>query len=201
MSGWALGLWVIYLLVAFVLRGYLQWRNTGDLGFRLGSEAVGSSYWWARIGFVFALVLSAMAPVADLAGWVEPVAALDAEALATLGAVLAMAGIAGTFVAQLAMGASWRVGVDPGERTELVDQWPFTVVRNPIFSMMGVTGLGLAILVPSWMSIAGFVLLVVALRFQVLVVEEPYLRRVHGEQYVTYTHRVGRFVPGLRRLD
>ncbi|MET9817324.1 MULTISPECIES: hypothetical protein [unclassified Streptomyces] len=40
------------------------------------------------------------------------------------------------------MGASWRVGVDVGERTALITGGPFAYVRNPIFTAMAVTGLG-----------------------------------------------------------
>jgi protein-S-isoprenylcysteine O-methyltransferase Ste14 len=43
------------------------------------------------------------------------------------------------------------------------------------------------------------VLFVVALELQVRVVEEPYLRSVHGENFVRYTSRVGRFLPGIGR--
>ena len=98
------------------------------------------------------------------------------------------------------MGTSWRIGVDPGERTELVTNGPFALVRNPIFAAMLPTALGLTLLVPSWIAIAGFVGLLVALELQVRVVEEPHLLRVHGASYASYAARVGRFVPGLGRL-
>lgn len=200
MPGLALALYVLDLLVAFVLRGVLQWRCTGDSGFRLGAEVRWSAQWWARLGFVAALVASAAAPVADLADWLDPVGALDRPWLAVVGAVVAVAGVAGTFVAQLAMGASWRVGVDPDETTALVVRWPFTVVRNPIFSTMAVAAVGFTLLVPSVLAIGGLVALLASLAYQVRVVEEPHLRRVHGEAYLRYAARVGRFVPGVGRL-
>jgi protein-S-isoprenylcysteine O-methyltransferase Ste14 len=131
---------------------------------------------------------------------VEPVDALDVTAAHAAGIALAIAGIAATFYAQVAMGASWRIGVDPGERTALVTSGPFALVRNPIFAAMLPTALGLTLLVPSWIAIAGFVGLVVALELQVRVVEEPYLRQAHGEGYVAYAARVGRFLPGVGRL-
>jgi protein-S-isoprenylcysteine O-methyltransferase Ste14 len=33
-------------------------------------------------------------------------------------------------------GASWRIGVDPDERTTLVTSGPFAIARNPIFTAM-----------------------------------------------------------------
>ncbi len=97
------------------------------------------------------------------------------------------------------MGRSWRVGVDESERTDLVVRWPFTVVRNPIFSTMAVTAVGFALLVPSLVSFAALALLAWALEYQVRRVEEPYLCSVHGPAYAAYLASVGRFVPGLGR--
>jgi protein-S-isoprenylcysteine O-methyltransferase Ste14 len=116
------------------------------------------------------------------------------------GLVLSVGGIAATLGAQLAMGDSWRVGVDPGERTELVTSGPFALVRNPIYGAMLPTTLGLVMLVPNWVAFAGLAALVLALEVQVRVVEEPYLLRAHGDAYARYAARVGRFVPGVGRL-
>jgi protein-S-isoprenylcysteine O-methyltransferase Ste14 len=43
----------------------------------------------------------------------------------------------------------------------------------------------------------------IALELQVRGVEEPHLARVHGDAYLDYTARVGRFVPwlGLRARE
>lgn len=199
MPALALSMYVLYLLVAFVLRGELQRRRTGDTGFRFRAESPFSPQWWARLGFVVALLAAALAPVLALIGVHEAVPALDRRAIAVSGAVVGVVGVAATFVAQVAMGTSWRVGVDPGERTELVVRWPFTVVRNPIFSAMGLSAVGFTLMVPSPLGIAALVALLWALHYQVRVVEEPYLRRVHGQRYAAYAARVGRFVPGVGR--
>lgn len=111
----------------------------------------------------------------------------------------AVLGIAGTWWAQTAMGASWRIGVRGEERTELVDRGPFRWVRNPIFSFMVLTAAGLMLLLPSLLSLAAFVSFVLAIELQVRFAEEPYLRRTHGDRYVEYCRRVGRFVPGIGR--
>jgi protein-S-isoprenylcysteine O-methyltransferase Ste14 len=98
------------------------------------------------------------------------------------------------------MGEAWRIGVDPGERTRLVTGGPFALVRNPIYAAMIPFFAGVALLVPNALTIAGAVLLVVALELQTRLVEEPYLRGVHGSEYGDYAARVGRFLPGLGRL-
>jgi protein-S-isoprenylcysteine O-methyltransferase Ste14 len=114
--------------------------------------------------------------------------------------VLFFAGLAGTLLAQLSMGASWRIGVDEAESTELVTGGPFALMRNSIFSAMVLAFLGLALLVPNAAALAAFLVLVTALELQVRLVEELYLMRTHGERYLLYASRVGRFVPGVGKL-
>ena len=97
------------------------------------------------------------------------------------------------------MGASWRIGVDPDERTGLVTHGLFALVRNPIFTAMLVTALGLTLMVGNVISLTGLAALFAALEVQVRLVEEPYLLTVHGPDYERYSTTAGRFLPGLGR--
>jgi len=200
MAAVALVLYCVYLLLAFGLRTLIQLRRTGSTGFHGLGGRPGSAEWIAGAGFTLALALGAAAPVLALLGLVEPITALDSAGLHIAGLALALAGIGLTFYAQVAMGTSWRIGVDPAERTELVTSGPFALVRNPIFAAMTPTALGLTLLVPSPVALAGLAGLVVALELQVRVVEEPYLVRAHPGTYPAYAARVGRFVPGVGLL-
>lgn len=195
MTWLALTLYVVYLALAFGVRTVIQVRRTGSTGFHGLGGRPGSAEWLAGAGFAVALVLGFAAPVLQLAGVVEPLFGAT-----WLGAVPAAAGIAATLHAQLAMGTSWRIGVDPAERTALVTQGPFALVRNPIFSAMIPTALGLTLLAPNAVAVVAFVALVLALELQVRVVEEPYLLAAQGEPYARYAARVGRFVPGVGRI-
>lgn len=201
MTGWAwaaLALYGIWLLSAFGVRTLIQRRRTGDSGFRGLSGTPGSASWWAGVLFVVALLGAAAAPAATLAGL--PVLVNDVPAVHGPGAVIALLGVAGTLVAQRAMGASWRVGVDQTEHTTLVRGGPFAHVRNPIFTAMAVTGLGLTLMVPNALALASLTALVIAVELQVRVVEEPYLRAIHGLAYLDYAATAGRFLPGIGRL-
>lgn len=200
MAALALILFVIYLALAFGARTLLQLRRTGSTGFRGVGGRPGSAEWLGGVLFACALGLGLAAPVLDLVGAVEPVGFLDGRAGHALGLVLYALGLAGTLVAQAAMGASWRIGVDDSEETELVTEGPFALVRNPIFSGMIPGFLGLALMVPNVFSLAGVLALVAAIELQVRCVEEPYLTRVHGERYLAYASRTGRFVPGVGTL-
>ena len=200
MAELALILYAAYFLLVFGLRTLIQLRRTGSTGFHALGGRPGSFEWIAEVGFAAALLLGAAAPVLALFEVVEPIAALDVTAAHVAGVVLAVGGIAATFYAQISMGTSWRIGVDPSARTALVTGGPFALVRNPIFAATLPTALGLALLVPSWVAIAGLLALAIALEIQVRLVEEPYLLQTHGESYATYAARVGRFLPGVGRL-
>jgi protein-S-isoprenylcysteine O-methyltransferase Ste14 len=201
MAAAALALYGVSLLVTFGLRVGVQVRRTGSTGLKGLSGSPGSIEWLAGVLFVVSLALGAASPALVLLGALDPIATLDGVVGHALGVVLAVAGIALTFGAQLAMGDAWRVGVDPEERTQLVTDGPFGLVRNPIYSAMTPTIAGLALMVPTVLAIAGLICLVVALELQVRMVEEPHLRRAHGDAYVAYGSRVGRFVPGLGFLS
>ena len=107
----ALVLYVVYLALTVGLRMLLQVRRTGSTGFHGLGGRPGSAEWIAGVGFTVALLVGAAAPLLALLDLVEPIAALDTTAVHVAGLVLAVAGIGATFYAQVAMGASWRIGV------------------------------------------------------------------------------------------
>ncbi|WP_240180803.1 methyltransferase family protein [Mycolicibacterium crocinum] len=197
----ALGLFAAMMLLSGAVRALIQRRRTGDIGNRRTPRPDGSLEWWALavtdLGY---LTVGVGAPLADLAG-LPPIAAVDHPMVRGVGVAVAVLGISATFGAQLALGASWRTGIDKAEPTILVTTGAFRVVRNPIFTAAILTFLGLALMVPNPVAIAGVVITVIAIELQVRLAEEPYLRRVHGAAYTDYTSRVGRFLPGLGRLQ
>jgi protein-S-isoprenylcysteine O-methyltransferase Ste14 len=193
----AIVLYAVLVLITFGVRVAIQLRLTGSTG--LHGLSPDASRLEQAAGVLFALggALCVAAPILSLADVVEPIDALDGAAGHAIGVVLAVAGIVATFGAQLSMGASWRVGVDPAEQTDLVTDGPFGIVRNPIYSAMLPTVFGLLLMVPTALAIAGFTLLLLGIELQVRLVEEPYLLRVHGDAYARYAAGVGRFVPGM----
>ncbi len=200
MPALGLALIALYGLLAVGLRMGVQLRRTGSTGFA-GLRGVSESAEWVCVLLgAMTVVFCIAGPVLQLAGVLSPVEELDGELANILGAVLASLGIAITLVAQFAMGDAWRIGVDPSERTELVTHGPFSVMRNPIFTAMVPAFVGLALLAPNAVTVAGAILLMVAMELQTRLVEEPYLSRVHGAQYTAYGARVGRFLPGIGRL-
>jgi len=193
----ALVLQIAFLAAAFGWRTMVHRRRTGDSGFR-----------WQRHGRV-ARISGALFAAAIVIGTVGvTLAAFSATPLwgplsgttaLAFAVVVFVAGCVVTLVAQSGMGASWRIGVDPSERTGLVTNGLFGWVRNPIFTGMVTAATGLALLAPTPLTAVSVVMLVVAVRVQVLRVEEPYLHDAMPG-WPTYAQQVGRFVPGLGRI-
>ena len=192
-----LGGYAVFSAVGFGFRGWLQRRRTGSSGFRGVSGPPGSASWNGGMLLVVAFLLVLLAPALELAGVVRPIGWLATSGLRMFGAVLYAAGVLTTTWAQLAMGDSWRVGVDPSERTKLVVHGPFGLVRNPIFTATLAATAGLVLILPDLLALSGLVLAVVGIEIQVRAVEEPYLIRVHGNDYRTYAAATGRFLPGI----
>ena len=194
-------LWSIYAVIAFGLRTLVQLRTTGKSGWAVLRPA---SHPMERI----AVGLLTLAFFGNFAGavlatfergpaWVRPWPVPAAGS--ALGFILYLAGVSLTFAAQLTMGKSWRIGVDATERTELVADGLFAMVRNPIYTAMIVGVMGLTLMCCSLLTCVALVVLFVALELQVRTVEEPYLARTHGDAYNRYAARVGRFIPLLGR--
>jgi protein-S-isoprenylcysteine O-methyltransferase Ste14 len=194
-------LWIAYALITFGLRTLVQLRATGRSGWVLlrrvshPVERVAAGMFTASlvVGFAGAL-FAALEPDRP---WIRPWAL--GQTVRVTGFSLYVLGTILTFAAQLAMGRSWRIGVDATERTDLVAHGLFRLVRNPIYTAMLVTVAGLTVLSCSLLTCTAFATLLIALELQVRAVEEPYLARTHGPAYARYASRVGRFVPLLGR--
>lgn len=196
MAAAGLILYALWFLLAFGIRTVIALRRTGDSGWRGISGRPFTLEWFAGVLFTVALVTGVAAPVAGLSG-LDPLT--TASGVHWAGAVVATLGVVLTLLAQLSMGDSWRIGVDESEHTALVTEGAFAVARNPIFSAMLLTAAGLTLMVPNAVAVAGLAALVLALELQVRGVEEPYLVAIHGDRYLGYARRVGRFLPGIGR--
>ncbi|MGH1347061.1 MAG: methyltransferase family protein [Nannocystales bacterium] len=187
----ALGLLTLYGLIALVGRTAILRLREEDTGWRGISGSPGSLAWWAGVLLVLSVVGLGLAPALAPA---EPTVALWRVLLGGLGFGL---GLTGTVLAQLAMGRSWRIGVQAGEQTELRTNGPFGWCRNPVFTAMLLTTGALVVWVP-WLLLP-WTLQLVALELQVRVVEEPHLLATHPEAYLRYAEETGRFLPRLGR--
>ncbi|HYP44171.1 MAG TPA: isoprenylcysteine carboxylmethyltransferase family protein [Propionibacteriaceae bacterium] len=191
------------LVTLFLIRSRRHKAATGSSGFNGFARTPGTTPRVAGMCFAAALVLGLTAPLlaaSKLAPYAWPMDNWTAWAGVWAGLILTAGGFATAVVAQNTMGASWRIGVDQTERTALVTHGVFSRVRNPIFTAMIAAQTGTALMAPTWPSIVGTVLLLVAVELQVRRIEEPYLSGVHGLSYTQYASQAGRFLPGVGRL-
>jgi protein-S-isoprenylcysteine O-methyltransferase Ste14 len=191
-AGVALAAYVAFLVVGFGWRAWLQYRRTGDAGFRPPSRQSGIAEW---VSWPFLLIGGLLGFLAPLLAVTEAFPAMAFEPVQACGLLMVALGLILTVIAQLQLGGSWRIGVDPSEVTPLVTGGVFRFVRNPIFTGMLMGLLGLALVVPNILSVLALVLVVIGVKVHVHLVEEPYLLHMHGGRYREYARSVGRFVP------
>ena len=193
----ALTLYLTFGALALGGRLWVQWCRTGSTGYRGLSRRLGPLGLVGGISFIVAMVGGLAAPLLQVLRVVTPVRILNHVWLNGAGLALAACGLVATVYAQLDMGESWRVGIDTTEATALVRTGTFGLVRNPIYSAMVVFTLGQTLLAPNLVAIAVFVIFVAGVEVSVRSAEEPYLLRVHGNEYRDYMADVGRFFPGV----
>lgn len=158
--------------------------------------------WYPCIGVLLAgLWMAAVLPRERLAahpagqavGWMWPAtgawwaAAIPASAIC-VGCTLF------TFVCWRKMGRSWRIGIDPKEKLELVSTGPYRFVRHPIYALRMVINVCAFVMAPT-----PLVLVTAGMDFVLLQIEarreERYMESQHGAEYARYKNSVGRFVP------
>lgn len=194
---------LVFLGVGVVWRSYAHYQRHGEWGIQLFHrggwvQRIRDGLFLVVVVLLFVQVLAfAVAPDAIeralvLPAALAPFAKVGGAALVALG-TLVMA------VAQIQLGASWRIGIDPAARPGLVTRGIYRYCRNPIFLAMFMGLAGLALWVPTWISLAILASAAWAIRAQVLD-EERYLLGAYGDDYRAYASQVGRFLPGLGRL-
>jgi protein-S-isoprenylcysteine O-methyltransferase Ste14 len=194
---------LVFYGLGFGWRSWVQRRRYGSSGIVLFRSGRAGQHLREALFLVLAIALLAEAALAAAAPHrlpgLLPLAPATAAALGATGTVMVLAATALMLVAQLDLGASWRVGIDEGARPGLVTGGLYRCSRNPIYVAMVAGLLGFALLLPTWISLALLVGAGLGVRRHVRD-EEAYLARMYGEEYVRYAGRVGRFLPGVGRL-
>ena len=115
-------------------------------------------------------------------------------AIAWTAAAISLLCLGATIFCWKRMGTSWRMGIDPAEKTPLVATGPFAYVRHPIYSLSAVMMLAAAVALPSPLMLAAAAVHIGLLYWE-STREERHLVRTHGTVYERYRTRVGRFIP------
>jgi protein-S-isoprenylcysteine O-methyltransferase Ste14 len=194
---------LVFLGVGVVLRSVLHRRWYGGSGIAVVASDQPSRSWIERVAFALPVLLVLEALVACSEAGDAAFSSLAPETwrgpLAAFGFAGMLLGTAAMFIAQLDMGASWRIGIDRRENPGLVTNGLYGYSRNPIYLFMFVALGGFVLLLPGWPALLTFVATLIGIRIAV-VGEEAHLAATYGDAYRAYSSRVGRFVPGLGKL-
>ena len=114
--------------------------------------------------------------------------------LGWIAVVIALAAFVITWICWIKMGTSWRMGIDPNERTTLVFNGPYRYVRHPIYGLSQVLVLSTLAALPSPFMLLITVIHMILMQWEVRR-EDKYLVALHGPAYGDYIKRVGRFLP------
>lgn len=183
--------WIALVRVRIVMQErryggkHVHFDRKGDVRQRLRDRAAG----------VGLLILFATAVLAGL----ERVELASTELQRTIGIALGFGGALAMFSAQLGLGASWRIGIDPNARTPLVTGGWYAFCRNPIYLCVFIHLVGFALLVPNVVTWVIVGCMILGIRVQTLR-EERWLRETYAAEWREYAARVGRFVPFIGRL-
>lgn len=188
-----LAYFLAFFAVAFVWPTWRLWRrdriNAFVLPFDDTAYGVVSKGFRLLILALFAVLIAALWMPVDQFG---PLPWLDHAVVRIAGIVLMVGSLILIVVAQAQMGRSWRIGIDTGRATSLVQTGVFSLSRNPIFLSMRVNLLGLLLLWPNAATLAGLLLGEVLMQVQVRL-EEDHLGRILGAEYTSYRSRTPRW--------
>lgn len=187
---------LVFFLVAFVWRSYLVYKRTGVNPYVVGKgksaiDFVESLY---RVPAVLLLLTTlAFSFLPGVYQFATPIPWLESNVVQGVGLALMAIALIWTATAQMQMGASWRIGIDQEQETDLVERGLFSISRNPIFLGMRTALIGFFLALPNAVTLMAVVLADVLIQIQVLI-EEEFLTRLHGDKYIEFQKRVRRWI-------
>ena len=111
----------------------------------------------------------------------------------SLGLVFGVSGTAIFIISIITMRDSWRAGVPQNESTELVTTGIYHYSRNPAFLGFDLIYLGILFMFFNWFLFGITLLAVFMLHLQIVNVEEDYLIKTFGDEYIGYSKTVCRY--------
>ncbi|MBL7790317.1 MAG: isoprenylcysteine carboxylmethyltransferase family protein [Chitinophagales bacterium] len=187
---------VIYFGIAFVAKSLIVARRIGQNPLVLPKDD--SAY--GLIGYYFKITLILMFIYTVFYALIPAhyeiflvLQILDVLYLKYIGIGLLVLALIWTIIAQTDMKDSWRIGIDTQTKTELITTGLFKYSRNPIFLGMLTALLGLFLLTPNALTLifllVGYILIQIQIRL-----EEEFLAKEHGDNYLSYMLKVRRFI-------
>lgn len=115
-------------------------------------------------------------------------------AIRIIGVVVSAAGTAVFITAVLTMRDSWRAGVSPTDKTELVTSGIYQFSRNPAFLGFDLLYIGILLMFFNWGVCVVSVFAILMYHLQIVYVEEAFLLATFGDEYLHYKKRACRYI-------
>ena len=110
-----------------------------------------------------------------------------------LGIVTAILGDIVFVISVWTMKDSWRAGVSPTDKTELVTTGIYQISRNPAFLGFDLVYVGICLMFFNWVLLLVSVFAMLMFHLQIVNVEEEFLLDFFGEEYISYKKKVNRY--------
>ena len=144
-----------------------------------------------KIGIWMSLA-TLLAPIAEIVSIVFNVSSFPVN-VRNFGIFLAVVGDIVFLLSVITMGNSWRAGVSKTENTQLITTGIYRISRNPAFLAFDLVYMGMLFMFFSWWHFIFAMFAIVMLHLQIVLVEEPFLPSVFGQEYLKYQKKVCRY--------
>lgn len=135
------------------------------------------------------IIYSGIASHPDYFYWIR---VLDSDAVRITGLIIISLAFILGISTLIKMKDSWRVGIRPEQKTELITSGVFRYSRNPYFLSYDLLFLGMFLEFPTLAFLVFSLTFVIILHFLILD-EEKYLLEQHGDTYKKYKDSVKRY--------
>jgi protein-S-isoprenylcysteine O-methyltransferase Ste14 len=92
----------------------------------------------------------------------------------------------------IAMKDSWRVGIRPEQKTDLIVNGNFVFSRNPYFLSYDLMFMGIFLVFPTLAYLIFYIIFIIIVHLMILD-EEKHLIKQHGDSYIKYKNSVNRY--------
>jgi protein-S-isoprenylcysteine O-methyltransferase Ste14 len=187
---------IIYFLFVFVIRSILLKNKTGinPLTFNKTDDAHGfNGKVFTVITFMELVVVGIYAFKIEWYKYLLPFWYIENEILSIIGWGFLIISLIIVWIAQSHMANSWRIGIDEKNKTKLVTKGLFSFSRNPVFLGIMIANIGLFLVIPNAFTLLIISLSTISINTQIRL-EEAFLEREFGNDYLAYVNKVRRWI-------
>ena len=187
---------IVYFLLVFVLRSVLLWKKTGinPLTFDKKDDAHGfNGKVFKIISLIELIVVGVYAFKHEWYEYLLPFWYMENPTSQKIGWSLLFISLVWVWISQSQMAESWRIGIDEKNKSELVTKGLFSISRNPIFFGIMIANIGLFLVIPNAFTLLIISLSTISINTQIRL-EEEFLKREFGQQYIEYCKKVRRWI-------